>query len=95
MKVQIASVDVARNYVCRALLSGMAKCASRHLIKGPAAAEVAQAAVGPGRPGAAGAAGAEPPPDADSVTRVADYLKTKVKAGKPPNDYFQLALECL
>jgi len=91
MKVQIASVDVAGN-ICQALLSGMAKCAGRHLPKGPAAAEVALAAVGPGRPGAAGA---EPPPDAASVTRVAEYLKTKVKAGPRPNCSFELALECL
>ena len=69
--VQLADV-AARRRASQAvsLLSGMPRCAARHLGKGLAAAEASLAALDGAR---------DAPPDAASISRVTEHLKNKVK----------------
>ena len=84
--VQLADVAARRrNSQAVSLLSGMPKCAARHLPKGASAAEASLAALDGPAAFSHGAGGAAAPPDADAVARVTEHLKKKVKEMYAPD----------
>ena len=98
--VQLADVAARRrNSQVVGLLSGMPKCAARHLPRGDSAAEASLATLDGRRSTATAVCGTSgsgsgsrpssspppPPPDADAVSRVTEHLKKKVKEMYAPD----------